>query len=117
MNVFWGTRRRILSRSFTGGEIVAICGGFEIDLTEADIQGSEAKLDIVALFGGGEVRVPQNWNVILETVGIFGNASDRTHHPDPANVAASASGTHSGPAVKTLVISGVSLFGGVTIKN
>jgi hypothetical protein len=117
VNVFWGGRRRIVSKNFMGGEIVAIFGGFEIDLTEADIQGSQAKLDIVALFGGGEVRVPQNWNVILETVGIFGGASDRTRHPDPANAAASGAGTQAGPAVKTLIIDGVSLFGGVTIKN
>ncbi len=117
VNVFWGTRRRIISKNFVGGEVVAIFGGFEIDLTQADIMGYEAKLDIVALFGGGEVRVPPNWNVILKTIGIFGGASDRTLHPAQTNAAAFASGAQSGPPVKTLIIDGVSLFGGVTIKN
>lgn len=117
VNIFWGGRKRIISKSFTGGEIVSIFGGFEIDLTEADIQGAEAKLEIVAIFGGGEVRVPKNWNVILKTVGIFGGASDRTLHPQQDNSHSSASGVPAGPAVKTLIIDGVSLFGGVGIKN
>ena len=117
VHVFWGSRRRIISKNFVGGEIVAIFGGFDIDLTQADIQGNEAKLDIVALFGGGEVRVPPNWNVVLETIGIFGGASDRTIHPAQANAVPGVAGFQSGAPVKTLVIDGVSLFGGVTIKN
>lgn len=117
VNIFWGGRKRIVSKSFTGGEIVSIFGGFEIDLTEADIQGGEAKLDIVAIFGGGEVRVPRNWHVVLKTVGIFGGASDRTVHPQQDGSQLSAAGASVGPAVKTLIIDGVSLFGGVGIKN
>lgn len=116
VHVFWGSRRRITSKNFLGGEIVAIFGGFEIDLTQAEIQGDEARLDIVSIFGGGEIRVPPNWNVILETIGIFGHASDRTIHPAQPS-GASTPGTPTGPAVKTLIIDGVSLFGGVTIKN
>ena len=117
VHVFWGSRRRIVSKNFLGGEIVAVCGGFEIDLTQADIEGIQAKLDVVAIFGGGEIHVPPNWHVILETVGIFGGTTDRTVHPAQANFAASPSGVQSGPAVKTLVIAGVALFGGITIKN
>ena len=117
VHVFWGSRRRITSRNFLGGEIVAIFGGFEVDLTAADIQGDEAKLDIVSIFGGGEIRVPPNWNVILQAIGIFGGASDRTLHPAQASVAPASAGASAGPPVKTLIIEGVSLFGGVTIKN
>ncbi|HXX45464.1 MAG TPA: DUF5668 domain-containing protein [Candidatus Acidoferrales bacterium] len=117
VHVFWGSRRRITSRNFLGGEIVAIFGGFEIDLTQADIQGEEAKLDIVSIFGGGDIRVPPNWHVILHAIGIFGGASDRTLHPAQANVAPTSAGVPAGPPVRTLIIEGVSLFGGVTIKN
>lgn len=117
VHVFWGSRRRITAKNFTGGEIVAIFGGFEVDLTNADILGNEAKLDIVSIFGGGEIRVPPNWNVILEAIGIFGGASDRTLHPAQGNSAAAPGAARPGPPVKTLIIEGVSLFGGVTIKN
>jgi len=116
VHVFWGSRRRIVSKNFVGGEVVTIFGGFELDLTQADIQGNEAKLDIVAIFGGGEVRVPPSWNVILQTIGIFGHASDRTLHPAQPSGATPA-GTPASPAIKTLIIEGVSLFGGVTIRN
>ena len=116
VHVFWGSRRRIVSKNFVGGEVVTIFGGFELDLTQADIQGNEAKLDIVAIFGGGEVRVPPSWNVILQTIGIFGHASDRTVHPAQPSGATPA-GTPASPAIKTLIIEGVSLFGGVTIRN
>jgi len=112
VNVFWGGRKRIISKSFTGGEIVAIFGGFEVDLTEADFPGDQIELEIVTIFGGGEVRVPTNWDVMIDNVGIFGGASDRTVHPPAPSQA--APGT---PATKRLVVKGVSIFGGIGIKN
>jgi cell wall-active antibiotic response 4TMS protein YvqF len=116
VNVFWGGRRRITSKNFTGGEIVAIFGGFEIDLSEADLQGNEAEIEIVTIFGGGEIRIPENWDVVVDSVGIFGGTGDRTRHPDPRNQA-QAPGTSTSPPVKRLVIKGVSIFGGLTLKN
>ena len=114
VNIFWGGRRRIVSKRFVGGEIVTIFGGFEIDLTQADIQGSEALIEVVTIFGGGEIRVPNNWEVVLETVGIFGGTSDRTFHPEQQK--------RSGPDMPTsspkkLIIKGVAIFGGLTVKN
>ena len=92
-----------------------LCGGFEIDLTEADMQGAETYIEVVAIFGGGEIRVPAQWEVVLENVGIFGGASDRTHHPEPPPP--SAPGSASRPAPKRLIIKGVSIFGGLNVKN
>lgn len=109
VNIFWGGRKRIISKTFTGGEIVSICGGFEIDLTQADFPGNQIEIEIVSIFGGGELRVPANWEVIVESVGIFGSAHDRTWHPPQQGQQASAA--------KRLVIKGVSIFGGITIKN
>jgi len=75
VNIFWGRRRRIVTKNFVGGEIVNIFGGFDIDLGESDIQGSEVAIEVVTIFGGGEIRVPGNWEVIMETVGIFGGCN------------------------------------------
>jgi Domain of unknown function (DUF5668)/Cell wall-active antibiotics response 4TMS YvqF len=117
VNIFWGGRRRIVSKTFTGGEIVTIFGGFDLDLREADIQGDTAQIEVVTIFGGGDIRVPTNWNVVLETVGIFGGCGDRTLHPDQPNRAAAAPSNPSSPPIKTIIIKGVAIFGGVNIKN
>ena len=109
VDIFWGTRRRILSKNFLGGEIVAIFGGFEIDLTQADFPGNEIAIDIVAIFGGGEIRVPVNWDVVVENVGIFGGSHNKTWHPEQPSAG--------GPPIKRLHIKGISIFGGITIKN
>lgn len=105
--IFGGGDRRVDSGDFTGGSIRAIFGGFKIDLTRATIPGNEALLNVEAIFGGGEIRVPENWIVILEVVSIFGGTDDKTRHfqPDPATPA------------KTLRIRGNVIFGGFEIRN
>lgn len=112
VNIFWGTRRRIISKNFMGGEIVAIFGGFDLDLSQADFSGPEIAINAVSIFGGGEIRIPANWEVAVESVGIFGNVHDRTWHPQQQGQQATAAA-----AVKRLVIKEVSIFGGITIKN
>jgi predicted membrane protein len=117
VNIFWGGRRRFVTRNFSGGDVVAIFGGYEIDLTEADMQGNQVSIDIVNIFGGGEIRVPRNWEVVMDTVGIFGGCGDRTYHPDvPPPGATNPDGS---PAArpKKLIIKGVAIFGGLTVKN
>jgi Cell wall-active antibiotics response 4TMS YvqF len=111
VNVFWGGRRRVISKNFQGGEIVAIFGGFEIDLTEADFQANQIVIEVVTIFGGGEIRVPPNWEVLVDSVGIFGGTGDRTNHPAGQTSVSSAQPT------KKLIIKGVSIFGGLTLKN
>lgn len=113
--IFWGGRRRILSKNFAGGDIVAIFGGFEIDLTQADFPGDQVEIETVAIFGGGELRVPPNWEVIVENLGIFGGTSDRTWHANSVPAAA-APATPAAP-IKRLIVKGVAIFGGLTIKN
>jgi len=113
--IFWGGRRRILSKNFMGGDIVAIFGGFEIDLTQAEFPSDQIEIEMVAIFGGGELRVPPNWEVIVESVGIFGGTSDQTWHPQ--SVPPGAAGTAPSAPIKRLIIKGVAIFGGLTIKN
>ena len=63
-------------------------------------------LEINAIFGGAEVKIPQNWNADLRGVGIFGGFGDETLHPD-LNV----------PGTKRLIVRGAAVFGGVGVKN
>jgi predicted membrane protein len=107
VSIFGGGEYRINSKNFQGGEATAIFGGFEIDLTQADIEGEEAVIDATSIFGGGEIRVPESWLVSVEGVGIFGGFEDKTHHPQP---------DATGPQ-KRLIIRGTAIFGGMEIKN
>jgi len=105
--VFSGSRRNVDSKDFRGGEIVAIFGGVRLDLRQAAMTLDRAVLDINAVFGGVELRVPENWSVTLKGAGIFGGFDDKTIHPKPD------------PNVKTpeLVITGAAVFGGMSVTN
>ena len=107
--VFGGLERRMTSQDFQGGDVTAIFGGVELDLTEAIIQAKEATLAITAIFGGVELRVPPNWQVAFRGAPIFGGIEDKTRTArvaDPAN-----------SDLKVLVITGAVIFGGLEIKN
>lgn len=102
---FGGLERRIATPQFQGGDIGAFCGGWEIDLSTSKLAGKEARLDVFAWWGGGEIRVPEDWNVVVRVLPILGGTSDKTRHPAP--------GTEAG----TLVVTGTVVMGGVEIKN
>jgi predicted membrane protein len=108
VNIFGGGEYRINAKNFRGGRVLAVFGGFELDLRQADIEGQEAVVEVNTLFGGGEIRIPQTWNLVVSGMGIFGGYGDETL-PPPPNPAA--------PPAKTFILKGVSLFGGVSIKN
>ena len=105
--IFSGTDRQINDQDFKGGRINAVFGGFKIDLTHADMKGDQAIMEVNAVFGGGEIIVPPNWDVVLTGSGVFGGVEDKTRrYPlDPAL------------ARKTLTIKGSVVFGGFTIRN
>ena len=63
MAMLGGVSRGNNSRDFRGGELTAILGGCEIDLRQAAIDG-EAVIDVFAMWGGIEIRVPEDWTVV-----------------------------------------------------
>ena len=105
--IFSGCKRRIDSQDFKGGDVVAVFGGVNLDLRHAGIAGDQAVIDVSALFGGVDIRVPDNWVVNMKGVGIFGAFDDKTVHPKPD------------PNVKTpqLIITGTVMFAGVKAEN
>jgi hypothetical protein len=91
------------SPAFRGGDLTAIMGGCEIDLRQAAIHG-DAIIDIFALWGGIELRVPETWTVVSKVVPFMGGFDDQTRPPQ-------AAGVH------RLVIRGFILMAGVDVKN
>jgi len=105
--VFSGGKRRITTPDFRGVDVLALFGGFEVDLRGSRIEVDQAVIDVNAMFGGVKIRVPDNWTVTVEGFGMFGAFEDKTIPPrvDP-NV-----------KPQRLIITGVSIFGGTSICN
>ncbi|RYY10196.1 MAG: hypothetical protein EOO04_37265 [Chitinophagaceae bacterium] len=103
--IFSGSKKVILSKNFKGGDIVNVFGGSEIDLMQADINGT-AILEVTAIFGGATLIVPSNWAIKSEAVTIFGGISDKRKFAALAE-----------PSTKTLVLKGTLIFGGMEIKS
>ena len=105
--VFGGGDRNINTKNFKGGSLFAVFGGYKIDFTHADMEGNQAVVEANAIFGGGEIRVPESWQVIVKGVGVFGAYEDKTRHFQPDAT----------KPTKILVVKGVAMFGGIEIKN
>jgi predicted membrane protein len=102
--ILGGIHKNILSKNFKGGDITIFMGGAEINLSQADIQGT-ASLDITQIMGGTKIIVPPHWEVRSQLTSVFGNIEDkRTNigNTDPN---------------KVLIIDGSSVFGGIEIRN
>ena len=100
--VMAGNNRRIASQNFERGEAVAVMGGCEIDLSPARIV-EEAVIDVLAVWGGIEIRVPTGWKVIGKVAPILGGYEDKTAGaPDGA---------------PRLVIRGSAIMGGIEVRN
>jgi predicted membrane protein len=105
--IFSGGKRRIDSGEFRHADVLAIFGGFQVDLRGATIPAEEAVIDVNALFGGVEIRVPETWTVLPKCIGVFGGIDDKTIPPK----------LEPGAKGQRLVITGAAVFGGVSIRN
>lgn len=103
--IFAGINRRIESKEFRGGKATALFGGIDLDFYHAKLAGNQATVDLTAMFGGIEVRVPRNWKVVVDSHAILGGVEDK-HRAEPGN-----------QIEATLFIKATAIFGGVEIKN
>ena len=86
-----GVERRINSQDFRGGDVTAIMGGCNLDLRGALITPPhQPVLEVFVLFGGIEIRVPEDWTVISELEVILGGFDDRKAAPPKTNQNASS---------------------------
>ncbi len=105
--VFGGGTKVLTSNSFKGGNITAIFGGSEIDLTACKLAEGNNVLNITAIFGGSTIIVPRDWNVLLNVTPLFGGFSNKIRREPNLVVDQS----------RTLIIKGIAMFGGGEIKS
>ncbi len=104
MAVLGGGERVVTSQNFQGGKVTAMFGGHGIDLRSAKLSPGTHTIEVFTMFGGTELKVPEDWSVKSEVTPILGGFSDkrRVTPSDPERV---------------LVLKGTVLFGGIEITN
>ncbi|MCP9747286.1 cell wall-active antibiotics response protein [Lacihabitans sp. CS3-21] len=105
-NIMAGTNKKVFSKNFEGGQVNCVMGGAQIDLTEADL-AAKSGLNIFILMGGLELRVPKEWNVMIDVLPIMGGVEDQiTKFPESVV-----------NKEKKFYLSGNVVMGGVEIKR
>jgi predicted membrane protein len=102
--VFSGTSRKIESQNFKGGKADVVFGSAEIDLRDARLAGGQATLVLSAVFGGIEVFVPRDWQIVLEGTPVLGSIESRKKAGSVA-------------ATQTLTVKGSAVFGSIEVKE
>ena len=101
--VFSHIQRRVTDQNLEKMKVVSVFGGFQLDLRPAGIKADEACVQAEAVFGGIEIIVPEDWEVVPQGAGVFGGFADQTRPPEA-------------PA-KRLIVTGAGVFGGVVVTN
>ncbi len=101
---FNGVKANCDGKVFRGAEINAVFGGAEYDLRGAIIEPDSA-IKATAVFGGIDIRVPENVKVRVKSTSIFGGVDNKAKRADDGAA-----------DVVTLYISATCLFGGIEIK-
>ena len=130
-NAFWGFGRAPSSKDFInlsfilgggdfkfntkdlkGGTVTAIMGGGTIDLREADIQDEEVVIDAFSVMGGIEIKVPTTWQVDVQGTPLLGGMDNKTSFH-----AANDKDSRPGKSPKKLTVKGMTIMGGLEVKN
>ena len=104
-SIFGGAKKNIISKNFKGGDLVNIFGGTDLDLTQADFNGT-ATIELTTIFGGTKLIIPSNWAIQSDAVIIFGGLDDKRKMPAVSE-----------NPDKTLVLKGTVIFGGIDIRS
>jgi hypothetical protein len=99
-----GRTQRNAFESFVGGEATAFMGGVELDFRGSRMQEDQAPLEVFAMMGGIDIRIPEDWEVVNDLNVIMGGIDDKTERRNVENP-------------KRLVLHGTVLMGGLSIRN
>ncbi len=103
--VLGGVTRRITAQDFSGGSAMALMGGCEVDLTGCPGDGGAAEIFAFAMWGGVDIKVPEDWEVRMEGAALLGGFEDSRER------------SAVGASRKVLTVRGIAIMGGVEVKS
>jgi hypothetical protein len=104
VGIFGGAERKGRWRIRSRTEAYALFGGIDLDLREAVFESQVVEISGFWCFGGMDIKVPAGVEVRDQTSGIFGGTEVRDLGEPQAGA-------------PVIVLKGVSLFGGVSVKG
>jgi hypothetical protein len=102
--IFGGVTRSGRWRVRKNIQALTLFGGMDLDLRDAIFESPVVEISGFWCFGGLDIKVPEGLDVQDQTAGVFGGT-------DVRDVGVPA------PGAPTLVIKGMTLFGGVSVRG
>lgn len=103
ISIFGGIDRKGRWRVARRHWVVSMFGGSDLDLREASLEGGEATISIIDVFGGTDLYVPDGIEVDFNGFGLFGGADEHGGDLPPR------------PGAPLLRIRAFSMFGGTDV--
>lgn len=103
-SIFGSIKKTVYSKQFRGGDIVSLFGGAEVNLMQADFEGTIV-IEMVQIFGGAKLIIPPHWQVQPNMTAVFGGIDDK--RPPQANY----------DSTKKVILNGTTFFGGIEIRS
>jgi hypothetical protein len=123
LNVFavlGGDNRPAVTGEFHGGRLTTVMGGSNVDLRQTTLApGQTATIDVFAVMGGSQIRVPASWQVDTDTVAIMGGVNADKRRPATEASASEQEGSFASTSENPphLILRGTVIMGGVTVKR
>lgn len=100
--VFGGVQRKGRWAVPAEMSLTTVMGGADLDLTDATFASSEVTIKVFALFGGAQITVPPDVQVVNNVFALFGGVDNKATEAPP-------------PGAPVLRVTGFAMFGGVGI--
>ena len=101
--IFGGVEERIKDKDFKGANIYSIFGGVELDFRDIVVKEKEISLQVYSIFGGTDLTLPENVNIKLHSISIFGGTENKCMNDEI-------------PDRPTVHVNSYAIFGGTTLK-
>ena len=100
--IFSGQELKLDNENFSDSNITAVFGGIDLDLTKAIIS-SDIEIKARSFFGGIDIILPEDVNVIVKSFSLFGGVTNKKKQ-------------NSKTGKYTVTVRTTSIFGGVDLK-
>jgi len=113
LQAFWmlgGSRNRVDTKRFRGGNAAAFLSTGTVDLKNADFE-DEVVIDTLSFLGKIIILVPDHWEISMQGMSLLGSMKDKTSESVSIRPKSKPAGS------KRLVIKGLAFLGDVEVSN